>query len=135
MSEAKGYMTEERLAFQQQARDFTDEGSPAGGQPAGPGEGRYPARADDKMGEMGYFGITIPEEYGGLGLGLFRVLPDRGGTGARLDERRQHHCARQRLLHARSWRRRRAQAADRGDGARASTSGAFAMSEPRPART
>jgi alkylation response protein AidB-like acyl-CoA dehydrogenase len=24
-----------------------------------------------KMADMGYFGITIPEEYGGLGLGIF----------------------------------------------------------------
>ena len=24
-----------------------------------------------KMGEMGYFGIRMPEEYGGLGLGVF----------------------------------------------------------------
>ena len=29
----------------------------------------YPAELVDTMQEMGLFGITIPEEYGGLGLG------------------------------------------------------------------
>ena len=50
------------------------------------------------MADMGYFGILIPEEYGGLGLGVFRVLPRRRGARARLDERRQPDRARQRPL-------------------------------------
>ena len=31
-------------------------------------EGRYPTPIVDKMKEMGLFGVTVPEEYGGLGL-------------------------------------------------------------------
>jgi alkylation response protein AidB-like acyl-CoA dehydrogenase len=36
-----------------------------------PVEGDIPMEIRDKMGELGYFGILIPEEYGGLGLGCF----------------------------------------------------------------
>ena len=36
-----------------------------------PVEGEIPMALRDKMAELGYFGILIPEEYGGLGLGAF----------------------------------------------------------------
>ena len=36
-----------------------------------PVEGEIPMELRNKMGELGYFGIMIPEEYGGLGLGSF----------------------------------------------------------------
>ena len=39
-----------------------------------PEQGEIPMSLRDKMGEMGYFGIRIPEEYGGLGLGAFEYV-------------------------------------------------------------
>ena len=36
-----------------------------------PDKGEIPRALIDKMGDMGYFGITIPEDKGGLGLGCF----------------------------------------------------------------
>ena len=42
-----------------------------------PEKGDIPMDLRDKMAELGYFGILIPEQYGGLGLGCFRVLPGR----------------------------------------------------------
>ena len=36
-----------------------------------PEQGDIPMSLRDKLAEMGYFGIVIPEEYGGLGLGAF----------------------------------------------------------------
>ena len=36
-----------------------------------PIQGEIPMDLRQKMGEMGYFGIRTPEEYGGLGLGVF----------------------------------------------------------------
>ena len=71
MSEANGYMTEERIAFREQARDFTDKEVLPVANRLDPVKGDIPRELIDKMGEMGYFGITIPEEFGGLGLGCF----------------------------------------------------------------
>ena len=66
------YITEERKMIQQTARDFALERGAADRQQARPGRGRYPdVELRDKMAELGYFGILIPEEYGGLGLGAF----------------------------------------------------------------
>ncbi len=39
-----------------------------------PVKGEIPMELRDKMGELGYFGIRIPEEYGGLGLGVFEYV-------------------------------------------------------------
>jgi alkylation response protein AidB-like acyl-CoA dehydrogenase len=36
-----------------------------------PERGEIPASIRDKLAALGYFGIMIPEEYGGLGLGAF----------------------------------------------------------------
>jgi alkylation response protein AidB-like acyl-CoA dehydrogenase len=47
----------------------------------------YPTDIVEGMKDLGLFGLTIPEEYGGL-----------GGAGARLDERLRH---RQHSLHRR----------------------------------
>jgi alkylation response protein AidB-like acyl-CoA dehydrogenase len=65
------YMTEERKMIQQTARDFAmNEVLPAANK-LDPVEGEIPMEIRHKMGELGYFGILIPEEYGGLGLGVF----------------------------------------------------------------
>lgn len=65
------YMTEERRLIQEQAREFAmKEVLPVANQ-LDPVQGDIPMELRDKMAEMGYFGILVPEEYGGLGLGVF----------------------------------------------------------------
>ncbi|MBV1884142.1 MAG: acyl-CoA dehydrogenase family protein, partial [Pseudomonadales bacterium] len=66
-----GYMTEERKMIQEVAREFTlREVLPVANE-LDPIQGEIPLDLRQKMGEMGYFGIRIPEEYGGMGLGVF----------------------------------------------------------------
>ncbi len=65
------FITEERKMIQDAARDFAmNEVLPVANK-LDPVEGDIPMELRNKMGEMGYFGILIPEEYGGLGLGCF----------------------------------------------------------------
>ncbi len=66
-----GYLTEERRMMQQAAREFTTVEVLPVANALDPEKGQIPRDLIDKMGEMGYFGITIPEEKGGLGLGCF----------------------------------------------------------------
>ncbi|MFT3801384.1 MAG: acyl-CoA dehydrogenase family protein [Burkholderiaceae bacterium] len=72
MSEdGKGYLTEERRMIRDAAREFTmREVLPVANRLDGP-DGEIPMELRRKLAEMGYFGITIPEQYGGLGLGTF----------------------------------------------------------------
>jgi alkylation response protein AidB-like acyl-CoA dehydrogenase len=66
-----GYLTEERLAMQRVARDFTlREVSPIANR-LDPIKGDIPRDLIERMGDLGFFGIVIPEKYGGLGLGAF----------------------------------------------------------------
>jgi acyl-CoA dehydrogenase len=70
-TEATGYMTEERRMIRDAAREFTmKEVLPVANALDGP-DGEIPMELRQKLADMGYFGITIPEEYGGLGLGSF----------------------------------------------------------------
>ncbi len=65
------YLTEERLMIQAAAREFTmNEVLPVANE-LDPVQGEIPMELRRKMGELGYFGIRTPEEYGGLGLGVF----------------------------------------------------------------
>jgi alkylation response protein AidB-like acyl-CoA dehydrogenase len=65
------YITEERRMIQEQAREFTlNEVLPIANK-LDPEKGDIPMDLRDKMAELGYFGILIPEQYGGLGLGCF----------------------------------------------------------------
>jgi alkylation response protein AidB-like acyl-CoA dehydrogenase len=65
------YLTEERKMIQSSARDFAmNEVLPVANK-LDPVEGDIPMEIRNKMGELGYFGILIPEEYGGQGLGCF----------------------------------------------------------------
>ena len=67
----EGYLTEERRLIQQVARDFTmNEVLPVANE-LDPQQGEIPMSLRDKMAEMRYFGIIVPEEYGGIGLGCF----------------------------------------------------------------
>ncbi|WP_255573780.1 acyl-CoA dehydrogenase family protein [Erythrobacter sp. SCSIO 43205] len=64
-------MTDERRMMQQMAREFArDEVLPIANK-LDPVQGDIPQELIDKMGELGFFGIMIPEELGGLGLGCF----------------------------------------------------------------
>jgi alkylation response protein AidB-like acyl-CoA dehydrogenase len=66
-----GLMTEERLMIQESARDFAmNEVLPIANR-LDPVQGTIPDDLIRKMGELGYFGITVEEKYGGLGLGAF----------------------------------------------------------------
>jgi alkylation response protein AidB-like acyl-CoA dehydrogenase len=66
-----GYLTPERIMMRDVARDFVrDEVLPAANR-LDPVKGDIPRDLIDKMGELGFFAILIPEEYGGLGLGAF----------------------------------------------------------------
>ena len=42
------------------------------------------------MGDLGFFGILIPEDKGGMGLGYFGIALSQK-SWRRLDERRKHH--------------------------------------------
>ena len=64
-------MTEERRMIQESARDFAMREVLPIANRLDPIQGDIPAELLEKIAEMGYFGILIPEEYGGLGLGAF----------------------------------------------------------------
>ncbi len=65
------YLTEERLMIQEVARDFTMREVLPVANELDPVQGKIPMDLRAKMGEMGYFGIRMPEEHGGMGLGVF----------------------------------------------------------------
>ena len=68
---ALGYMTEERIMIRDLAREFTREEVTPVANRLDPEKGDIPPALIEKMGELGFFGILIPEELGGLGLGAF----------------------------------------------------------------
>jgi len=69
--DGRGYFTEERKMIRDTAREFTmREVLPTANKLDGP-DGEIPMELRQKMADMGYFGIMIPEEYGGMGLGAF----------------------------------------------------------------
>ena len=66
-----GYMTEERRMLQEAAREFAmNEVLPLANK-LDPERADMPRSLIDKMAELGYFCITTPEKYGGMGLGCF----------------------------------------------------------------
>ncbi|MGW9826501.1 acyl-CoA dehydrogenase family protein [Brevibacterium sp. CS2] len=65
------YMTEDRVELQKLARQFAREVVLPIADEVDPEEGQFPAEMVQQMADMGFFGILIPEEYGGLGLGVF----------------------------------------------------------------
>ena len=68
---AEPYRTERRLALQAEARDFAmNEVLPVANE-LDPQKAEMPPELVKKMGALGYFGIRLPEEVGGLGLGVF----------------------------------------------------------------
>lgn len=65
------YLTDERLMIQDVARDFTMKEVLPVANELDPVQGIIPMELRHKLGEMGYFGIRMPEEHGGMGLGVF----------------------------------------------------------------
>lgn len=63
--------TPEREALQRQAREFATTRVLPVADELDPRKGEIPRSLLDEMGELGYFGITVPAEHGGLGLGAF----------------------------------------------------------------
>lgn len=64
-------LSEERRMIQDSAREFTRTRVRPIADKLDPVKGEMPRELIDEMAELGYFGILIPEEYGGLGLGAF----------------------------------------------------------------
>lgn len=65
------YATPERLKLQADARRFAAEEVMPLADELDPVKGEYPRSFVDRMGELGYFGITVPKEFGGMGGGVF----------------------------------------------------------------
>ncbi|MCK8614086.1 acyl-CoA dehydrogenase family protein [Gordonia sp. C13] len=65
------YLTEERLAIRDLARDFAMKQVLPVANELDPVQGTIPDTLKKAMAEVGFFGIMIPAEYGGLGLGVF----------------------------------------------------------------
>ena len=65
------YLTDERRMIQQTAREFTMTHVLPLANELDPVQGDIPMELRDKLADMGYFGIVIPEKYGGMGLGAF----------------------------------------------------------------
>ena len=66
-----GYMTPERKMLQEAARDFAMKEVLPLANRLDPERGDMPRSLIDQMAALGYFGITVPEEHGGMGLGCF----------------------------------------------------------------
>jgi alkylation response protein AidB-like acyl-CoA dehydrogenase len=67
-------MTEERRLIQQTARDFTMKEVLPVANELDAIKGDIPMSLRDQMADLGYFGMLIPEEYEGLGLGVFEYV-------------------------------------------------------------
>ncbi len=65
------HMTEERREIQEHAREFTRREVIPLAKQLDPERADIPMSLRDKLAEMGYFGLLIPPEYGGLGMGCF----------------------------------------------------------------
>jgi alkylation response protein AidB-like acyl-CoA dehydrogenase len=68
------YYSDERQAILETARGFAMKEVLPVANKLDPVAGEIPMSLREKMGELGYFGILIPQEYGGLGLGLFEYV-------------------------------------------------------------
>ena len=65
------YLTEERLMLQEATRKFAMQEVLPIANKLDPEKGAIPMSLRDKMAELGYFGIKMPTEYGGLDMGCF----------------------------------------------------------------
>jgi alkylation response protein AidB-like acyl-CoA dehydrogenase len=69
-----GYMTEERQMIQATAREFSMKEVLPVANELDKVKGAIPMSLRDKMAQLGYFGIRIPERYGGLEMGAFEYI-------------------------------------------------------------
>ena len=67
-------LTEDQQAFQKTARDFAQSELPEAAQICETEASPPTHELIRKYGEMGFLGINVPEEYGGLGLGNIDAL-------------------------------------------------------------
>ena len=65
------YRTDDRVGIQQMARHFAMNRVLPIANELDPEHGMIPDALRKEMGDLGFFGIMIPEEHGGLGLGVF----------------------------------------------------------------
>ncbi len=65
------YRTDERVAIQEMARDFAMNKVLPVANELDPEHGYIPDELRREMGELGFFGVMVPEKYDGLGLGVF----------------------------------------------------------------
>src|SRR5688500_12025110 len=63
--------TPEREKLQRRARRFAMDGVLPVANELDPQKGEIPASLLDRLADLGYFGITVPADHGGLGLGVF----------------------------------------------------------------
>jgi alkylation response protein AidB-like acyl-CoA dehydrogenase len=68
---SQGYLTPERIMMRDVARQFVREEVLPAANRLDPVKGDMPRELIEKMGELGFFAILIPEDLGGLGLGAF----------------------------------------------------------------
>jgi acyl-CoA dehydrogenase len=66
-----GYLTETRVMIRDMAREFCNNEVRPVADKLDPEKGDIPDELIEKMAELGFFGIMVPEEFGGLGLGCF----------------------------------------------------------------
>lgn len=66
-----GLLTEERIMIRDSAREFTMNEVLPVANALDPEQGDIPFELREKLADIGYFGIRIPESYGGSGLGCF----------------------------------------------------------------
>ena len=66
-----GYWTPERIMMRDMARKFAQEEVTPIANKLDPEQGDMPRSLIRRLGELGFLGILIPEEHGGLGLGAF----------------------------------------------------------------
>ena len=71
MSESHPFLTDERLEIQARARRFALEEVLPVANDLDPQQRDIPPELIKRMGEIGYFGITISKEFGGMGKGVF----------------------------------------------------------------
>src|SRR5207245_8716550 len=68
------YYSDERQAILEAARAFAMKEVLPVANRLDPEHGEMPMALRQKMAELGYFGVLIPQEYGGLGLGIFEYV-------------------------------------------------------------
>lgn len=70
-ADVPAHLSEDRLAIQALAREFAMKEVLPLANELDPVAGEIPMSLREKMSELGFFGLLLPEEYGGLGLGVF----------------------------------------------------------------